>query len=480
MLREETSDRGHEVLLPTPTFAAFLTAVLVASWALSTRPRAWRVMLLAASAVFYGWFSPRMLLLLGLSALGNWAVARGIARGARWLLPVGVVADLAVLAWFKYYGFFVSSVADALAGVGVEVRPPLLQVVLPLGISFVTFAAIAYLVEVRRGVTPAASLLDVAVWLSFFPTVTAGPITRPSELLPQLPNGEPRRIEVGEATWLVTRGLVKKVVLASWLASHVTDSVFSAPSAHSGPELLLGVYAYAALIYLDFSGYTDIARSSALLLGIRLPENFAAPYAATSIHDFWARWHMTLSRWLRDFLFTPLAKRSRVRWWRSFAVPVVVMLLAGLWHGAAWTFIAFGGVHGVALAGERWMRERRRAAGRPHRDTVVSRAVGRAVAFHVVCLGWVFFASESIGQAGVLLRGLLHGWSVPPELPALLVPLLLAVLAAQLLSPRATNGLRTAFRSSGFALQAAALAVGLLVVDALGPEGVAPFIYYRF
>jgi len=468
------------VLFPTPTYAAFLTAVLLGSWLLSSRPRAWRVLLLAASAVFYGWFSPRMVLLLAASAVGNWLVARGIAAGRRWLLPVGITGNLLVLAWFKYYGFFVTSVTDALAGVGVDVRPPLLEVLLPLGISFLTFEAVAYLVEVRRGVTPPSSLLDVAVWLSFFPTVTAGPITRPSELLPQLPDGSRVAVPVGEATWLIARGLVKKVVLASWLMTHVTDDVFAAPSVHPGPELLLGVYAYAAVIYLDFSGYTDLARGSALLLGIRLPENFRAPYAATSVHEFWDRWHMTLSRWLRDFLFTPLAKRSRAHWWRSVAVPVLVMLLAGLWHGAAWTFVAFGAVHGVALAVERLQRERRRAAGRRRPDSVLHRAVGRVVTFHVVCLGWVFFASESLGQAWVLLRGLVDGWAVGIDVPALLVPLLLLVLLAQLLPERATARSRDLFAQAGPVLQGTGLAVGLLLVDALGPEGVAPFIYYRF
>ena len=468
------------MLFPTPAYAVLLLAVLLASWLLSSRPRAWRVMLLLAGAVFYGWFSPRLVLLLAVSAVANWAVAHGIARGHRRLLPLGVAANLAVLAWFKYYGFFVTSVADALTGLGIGLHPPLLEVVLPLGISFLTFQAISYLVEVRREITPPSSLLDVGVWLSFFPTVTAGPITRPSELLPQLPDGTRVRVPVGEGTWLLARGLAKKVVLASWLLTEVTDPVFGAPAVHSGPELLLGVYAYAALIYLDFSGYTDLARGSALLLGIRLPENFRAPYAATSVHDFWDRWHMTLSRWLRDFLFTPLAKRSRAHWWRSVAVPVLVMLLAGLWHGAAWTFVAFGAVHGVALAWERLRREHRRAAGRPRRDTVASRAVGRLVTFHVVCLGWVLFASESLQQAWVLLRGLGSGWGVSLDVPALLAPLLLAVLVAQLLPERATAWSRAAYRRSGPLLQGAALGLALLLLDALGPEGVAPFLYYRF
>lgn len=468
------------MLFPTPTFAIFLTAVLLASWLLGSRPRAWRLLLVGSSALFYGWASSRMLLLLGLAVLGNWALGRLVAKH-RYALPLGIVANLGVLATYKYYDFFATSVADALRDAGIELHPPLLQLVLPVGLSFITFAAIAYLVEVRRGVTPPAPLLDVAVWLSFFPTVTAGPITRPSELMPQLPKaGDRRRIAVGEATWLLARGLVKKVVLASWLSSTITESVFATPSVHTGPELLLGVYAYAAQIYLDFSGYTDLARGSALLLGIRLPENFDLPYAATSIHDFWNRWHLTLSRWLRDFLFTPLARRWRAHWWRSFGVPVVVMALAGLWHGAAWTFVAFGLVHGVALAVERGMREHRRAHGRHHNETVVARVLHRVVAFHVVCLGWVFFASESLGQATVLLRGLVHGWSVAPAVPALLFLVLAAVLVVQLLPRRLTDDARALYVRAPTVLQPVALAGALVVVDALGPQGVAPFIYYRF
>jgi D-alanyl-lipoteichoic acid acyltransferase DltB (MBOAT superfamily) len=472
------------VLFPTPTFAVLLVGVLAATCALASRPRAWRLVVLGASALFYGYATPRMLLVLAAVVLANWALAHGVARGGAWghrVLVLGVLADLGLLGVFKYYGFFTSSVTSALRRLGLVVTPPLLEVVLPIGLSFLTFSAIAYLVEVRRGISPVAPLLDVAVWLSFFPTVTAGPITRPSELMHQLPQpGQVRRIEGGEATWLIARGLVKKVVLASWLSSTITESVFTTPAVHSGPELLLGVYAYAAQIYLDFSGYTDIARGSALLLGVRLPENFDAPYAAASIHEFWNRWHMTLSRWLRDFLFVPLAQRSHAHWWRSFAVPVVVMALAGLWHGAAWTFVAFGLVHGVALAVERLMTERRRAAHRARSTAMPARVLAHLVALHVVCLGWVFFASSDLGQAGVLLRGLAHGWPHVPDVPLLLVVLLLAVLVAQLHPGRLAPAARSVFTASPALVQGALLAAALLCVDALGPEGVAPFIYYRF
>jgi D-alanyl-lipoteichoic acid acyltransferase DltB (MBOAT superfamily) len=189
---------------------------------------------------------------------------------------------------------------------------------------------------------------------------------------------------------------------------------------------------------------------------------------------------MTLSRWLRDFLFTPLAHSSRAHWWRSFAVPVVVMLLAGLWHGAAWTFVAFGAVHGVALAVERWMTERRRGAHRQRRDTLASRLLAHVVAFHVVCLGWVFFASDSLSTAALVLRRLVTEWHGTSAVPVTAVALLLAVLVAQLLPRRVTAPALAVFLRLGVVGASVALAVALLVIDALGPTGVAPFIYYRF
>ena len=304
-------------------------------------------------------------------------------------------------------------------------------------------------------------------------------------------------MEAHRALWLIARGLFKKVVIASFLADAITDDVFASPARHSAGEVLTAIYAYAAQLYVDFSGYTDMAIGVALLLGFRLPENFRAPYAATSVQDFWNRWHLTLSRWLRDFVLQPLTlggSRSRLATARNL---VFLMLLAGLWHGAAWTFVVWGAIHGVALAAERLGRERRRARGLGKvADTPWRRARGRLVTFHVVAFAWVFFRADSLGGAFDVLARLGHLGDAPAVTPLLLATLV-GVLAAQYLptdtGARGTGGVppTTAAgaarkRASALVERArpayAAVAIGaaLMLVDVLGPEGVPPFIYFRF
>jgi D-alanyl-lipoteichoic acid acyltransferase DltB (MBOAT superfamily) len=396
------------------------------------------------------------------------------------VLAVGIALHLGILGWYKYYGFFASSLTSGLADLGVEIDPPLFQVVLPVGISFFTFQAVSYLIEVRRQVLAPISLLETATWISFFPTIASGPITRASELVPQLRAEPEPRVETNRAFALIIRGLFKKVVLASFLASALADDVFASPAQHSGPEVLLGIYAYALQLYVDFSGYTDLAIGIALLLGIRLPENFDRPYAAASVTEFWTRWHMTLSRWLRDFVFTPLARHSRSTTAATCRNLLIVMLLAGLWHGAAWTFVAFGAVHGIALAAERAARQHRRATGRTQRDGLGWRIGRHLLTFHVVCLGWVFFRSESMAVAGDVLARLASGWGAAPQVTALLVGTVVAVLATQFVPGRFVEDVRVVLVRVPAAATVALTAVALLVVDVLGPEGVAPFIYFGF
>jgi D-alanyl-lipoteichoic acid acyltransferase DltB (MBOAT superfamily) len=474
------------VLFPTITFAVFFLVVWPGAWAVAPWPRARQGLLLVASWFFYAWWDERFLALLVativLAHLGGRAVAAtadrpGLQRAA---LATGIALHLGILGWYKYYGFFAASLTSALDDVGVEIHPPLLQVVLPVGISFFTFQAVSYLVEVRRQVLAPASLLEVATWISFFPTVASGPITRASELVPQLRARPEPRIEANRAFALIIRGLFKKVVLASFLGSTLADDVFDSPAGHSGPEVLAGIYAYAVQLYVDFSGYTDMAVGIALLLGFRLPENFDRPYAAASVTEFWTRWHMTLSRWLRDFVFTPLAHHSRPTTVATCRNLLVVMLLAGLWHGAAWTFVAFGAVHGVALALERVARQHRRATGRARREGAGWQLGRWLVTFHVVCLGWVFFRSESLAGAGEVLARLGSGWTSPPEVSALLAATVAAVLAAQFVPRQLVDDARAVLVRAPAAAAVALAAVALLVVDVLGPEGVAPFIYFGF
>jgi D-alanyl-lipoteichoic acid acyltransferase DltB (MBOAT superfamily) len=476
------------VQFPTVAFVVFFAVVPFAAWATAGRPRIHRLVLVAAGAVFAAWWDVRALALLGGVVVVTWAAGRraaaaGSDRARQGWVTAGISAELAALAFFKYYGFFVDSLSGAAARLGFDLHPPLLQVLLPLGLSFYTFEAISYLVDVGRRRLEPASLLDVATWLTFFPTLASGPITRAGELLPQLAAGPDRdHVETARAYVLLGRGLLKKLVVASFLATAITDGVFADPGHYNSAVLLLGVYAFAAQIYADFSGYTDMAIGIALLLGYRLPENFNRPYTATSVQDFWSRWHMTLSRWLRDYLFAPLTGRRTDRPLRVYGGIVLVMLLAGLWHGAAWTFVAFGAVHGVAMAVERFRRVRRRARGRPApARTPVRLALQRVVTFHIVCLGWVFFASGSVSSALRLLRGLVTQWTTPvSSVTPLLVLTVAGVVALQYVPATATGRLASYSARLRPVAQALAFAAAGVVVLALAPTTVPAFIYVKF
>jgi D-alanyl-lipoteichoic acid acyltransferase DltB (MBOAT superfamily) len=250
--------------------------------------------------------------LLAVVTLGNQLAAGALARTTaqrprKWIVALAVVLDLGVLGAFKYYGFFAQEINGVLGDFGLALSMPLVAIAIPLGVSFYVFQAISYVVDVYRGVIGRGSTIDVAIYLSFFPHVVAGPIVRAREFLPQLAKPrDPRDVVVGAAVVLIAVGLVKKVAIADTLAREVVDPVFAVPEAYAAPDVALAAYAYAVQIYCDFSGYTDIAIGVALLMGFVFPQNFRAPYRATSIRDFWRRWHVTLSRYLRDFLYIPL------------------------------------------------------------------------------------------------------------------------------------------------------------------------------
>jgi len=477
------------LLFPTPEFAIFFCLVFVASWLLRPRPVAWRIFLLVASYLFYAWWDPRFTLLLLASTFINQAAARLIQRsptepGRRGWLGAAMVADLVILGFFKYYGFFVTSVASGLDKVGLSLEPPLLQLVLPVGISFFTFQAMSYVIDTYRRDTEPYPLLDFAVYLSFFPHLVAGPIVRARELLPQLQQkADPRKIEASLAFRLIFAGLFKKVVISSFLASAIVDPVFAVPKQHSALEVLFATYGYAVQIYADFSGYTDIAIGCALLLGLRFPQNFDAPYTSRSIQEFWRRWHMTLSFWLRDYLYIPLGgnRGSEGRIQRNL---FLTMVIGGLWHGAAWKFVVWGAIHGGAMCAERaWRNHRaahREATGQPLRATTPLGQVGRwFLTFNVVCLAWVFFRADDFGAATDLL-GRLTAFGSAPLVKPMVVFVVVAMIAAQFVPTRVVDRGQVAFSRLSPLLQGAALGVGLLIIDALGPVGVAPFIYFQF
>lgn len=475
------------MLFPTPTFAIFLLVVLPLSWALMSRQRAWRPFMLLASYVFYAWWDWKFVFLLASSTIVNHVLAVAIfraenARLRRGYLFVAVAFDLGLLGYFKYAGFFVSSAENFLANIGIAGASSVVHVALPVGISFYTFMAISYVVDTYRGELEPASFPRFAVFLSFFPHLVAGPIVRASELLPQLEKPrDPRRVDTTRAYYLILTGLFLKVVIANHLATHLVDDVFAAPKEHSSLETLVAIYGYAVQIFADFCGYTNIAIGVALLLGFQFPQNFNAPYTAVSLQDFWRRWHMTLSRWLRDYLYIPLGgnRKGRLVTYRNL---LGTMLLGGLWHGAAWTFVAWGGIHGAGLALERLRGDVRRALGRPAPpETMWRRAVGRFVTFHVVCFGWIFFRADSFGRAWDVITQLATAWGQPSPLVTTSVVLAIVVgIGSQYVPLTAIGAALRGFQRLALPIQAACLGIGLMLVDTLGPPGVAPFIYFRF
>jgi alginate O-acetyltransferase complex protein AlgI len=460
------------VLFPTVTFAVFFLIVLPVSWLLMPHQRAWQVWILLASYVFYGWWDWRFVFLLAGSTLVNHVLAVAIHRAPtiaarKTLLTAALAFDLGLLAYFKYTNFFLSS-ADNLFGMSW-----IAHVVLPVGISFFTFMAISYAVDTYRGILEPTSLARFAVFQAFFPHLVAGPIVRASELLPQLERPrDPRRVNVSRAFVLIVVGLFLKVVIANHLASHIVDDVFAAPNRHSSLEVLVGVYGYAVQIFADFCGYTNIAIGVALLLGFEFPQNFASPYTAVSLQDFWRRWHMTLSRWLRDYLYIPLGG-SRKGSWMTYRNLMLTMLLGGLWHGAAWTFVAWGAIHGTGLVIERAL------GWRP--TTPAQQWFGRILTFNVVCFAWIFFRSGSFGRAGDMIERLFTAWGQPSPLVTTSVVLAILVgILGQYVRPSAVLAVVRGFGRLPLPAQAATVAVCLMLINTLGPEGVAPFIYFRF
>ena len=467
------------MLFPTLAFGIFFLFVYFTAWSLDRENGRRKIFLLLASWFFYAQWDWRFVGLLIASAVLNWGVAALIASSdsplrRKWLVALGVAINLTILGFFKYYGFFVEQAVELLNQFGWERDAPLLQIVLPIGISFFTFQGISYVVDVHRGKTPPArSLVDVMLLMSFFPHLVAGPIVRASDLLPQF-DRVPRltREMAALGLLLIAWGLFKKTVIASELAVRLVDPVFFDPSAYGALDIAAAVYGYAVQIYCDFSAYSDMAIGLAALLGYSFPRNFDQPYRAGSLQQFWRRWHISLSSWLRDYLYVPLGG-GRKGLVSSCINIMITMLLGGLWHGAAWTFIAWGALHGAVQAVERvWRHFRDGKAGLPH-------WLGVIVTFHIVCLGWILFRAESFDLAMQMLEGLMRMGPIMVLTPFLLA-LIVGGIAMHWLPPRAVEGLAVRVKEAPAITMGVLVGILILLVEAMRPEGVAPFIYFQF
>ncbi|KIG16540.1 putative poly(beta-D-mannuronate) O-acetylase [Enhygromyxa salina] len=484
------------MLFHSTTFAAFFALVWVLYWALHRHTRPKLILLTLASWAFYSawdWrFTGLLLLSTGVDYVCGRQLARPNSRRGRWL-GLSLAVNLGILATFKYLDFFAASMATALTSLGLQADWASLHIILPVGISFYTFQTLGYTIDVYRGrAQPSDDPWQFAAYVAFFPQLVAGPIERASSLLPQLA-ARPRLTAADqlEGARRFVIGLWKKMILADNLAVYV-DWVFVIPADQVAPhQVCLGVLAFAGQIWADFSGYTDMALGIARMLGIRLAENFDAPYFARGPRDFWRRWHISLSTWLRDYLYIPLGgnRRGPARTQINLAI---TMLLGGLWHGAAWTFVAWGAFHGLWLALERGVSGLRASLGRERSSNFVWVSLGVAATFVMVCLAWLLFRAPSLGVAWGFVRVAIQGAANPASWrdPALLIdaafvlhflgPILILQAVRRALPQPGTETAQAHARTRSYVgwMIAVYALIALFAEPHAQPD--APFIYFQF
>ncbi|HLF85091.1 MAG TPA: MBOAT family O-acyltransferase [Blastocatellia bacterium] len=475
------------MLFTSGTYYVFLIAVFFLYWAAAWRIRLRLAVLLVASCFFYAFAGGRALLLL-VAISGIDFTTTHLMSGwddrtrRRLLLSVSLTIDIGALCVFEYAGFLIESASGGLSVLGLSIPESHLNIVAPIGISFFIFQSLAYVIDVyRKDTQPARSYADYLAFVSFFPTIVAGPILRAKQLLPQL---RARlmldSVTGGQALFLIAIGLIKKIAIADYLSANLVERVFDFPERFSSLEVLAGVYGYGLQIYADFSGYSDIAIGSAMLLGFTLPVNFQAPYRAVDLPDFWRRWHISLSTWLRDYVFFSIAGRRAGNSMALYGGLVVTMLVGGLWHGPAWTFVLWGLLHGVGLVTVRAWASFRKGLGLAKRNTRWSRFASVLITLHFVCFAWIFFRAETVDRAIAVLSQLLTFTTDTSNLAPPLIIIILLGFIAHWIPDGWFEVARRGFVRLPAPVQACvlfALALGLYFVAG---NDVAPFIYSRF
>jgi alginate O-acetyltransferase complex protein AlgI len=459
-------------------FAAFFVIVLAVYNlpGLSWRGQKW--WLLVASYAFYAAWDPVFIVLVWLSTFVDWTAAKWITaaptqRRRRALLVVSVVINLGVLGYFKYGNFVLENVVAALHAAGIAYHPAPLDIVLPIGISFYTFHTLSYTLDVYLGRTkPWNDFLDFALYVTFFPALVAGPILRASQFLPQC--AEPRRTSSRGLAWgmaLLVLGLFEKSALADVVMAPAADTLFGTSGHVAAGDAWIGTLAFAGQIFCDFAGYSTCAIGVALCLGFSMPDNFRWPYGAVGFSDFWTRWHISLSTWLRDYLYIPLGG-NRIGPVRTYVNLMMTMLIGGLWHGASWTFVAWGGLHGAYLVGERACKRAGLAA---------PPVVGALLTFALVCLAWVFFRATSFGQAFAVIEAMFGVGTTARALPfvdyELVIPVIAAIVGVHWVMRG--RGIEDLVAKTPWLVRSAALAVMIAaIVLAQGKDRA--FIYFQF
>jgi len=471
------------VVFNSLTFVVFFALVL----ALHHLPLPWRtkkINLLIASYLFYAAWNPPFVILLWVSTVVDWYAAQKLVRAERqtarraWML-LSVVANLGMLSYFKYGTFLLDNFAAALGAFGISYTPPAFDIVLPVGISFYTFATMSYTLDVYlRRAQPARNFLDYALFVTFFPHLVAGPIMRPTELVPQFAaprQATPHMLYFGLA--LMTLGLFQKIVLADSFLAKAAEMVYDSKNAAGALDAWVATLAFSGQIFCDFAGYSTTAIGAAMCLGFAMPDNFRFPYAAVGFSDFWRRWHITLSSWLRDYLYIPLGG-NRHGPARTYVALMLTMLLGGLWHGASWTFVVWGGLHGAYLAVERGLR----SAFANYRPGPLMLVLFGLLTYALVNITWVFFRAHSFGKAWQLLGGMFGANSdaapILPTMHLVMVTLIVGGIVAAHWSMRSRTLEMAVAATRPMVLAGiwASMAVAIVIAQAAGNA----FIYFQF
>ncbi len=465
----------------TPAYLIFLLIVWPIYWSLERRGQ--NIFILLASFFFYGWWDWRFLALLVTTTGIDYGVALAMSaeksRNSRraWLL-VSLVTNLGVLCFFKYFNFFSQSLTQLLNAVGLSANPVLLKVILPLGISFYTFQALSYTIDVYRGrLRPVRDVVQYFCFITFFPHLVAGPINFAKDLLQQFEQDRHfDRVEAADGARQMLLGFFKKMVIADNLAP-IVNAAFNDVAHASGWQLLWATYAFAFQIYCDFSGYTDIAIGTAKLFNLHLMRNFAAPYFSQSIPEFWRRWHISLSTWFREYVYISLGGNRTSKLRQAFNI-AAVFLLSGFWHGANWTFVVWGGLHGLFYLGY-WLLLPGSLQDQDEAPLLV-RLVRTLITFHLVCFAWIFFRATSLADAGQVISRIAHAVisTVPSGFPAILLLGAVALCLFEWLSRRSAHAFDLA-RWRPVARWSFYYAMTLLIIGFANVHYV-PFIYFDF
>jgi D-alanyl-lipoteichoic acid acyltransferase DltB (MBOAT superfamily) len=480
------------MLFDTPVYFLFLTVAVLVYWRLTHRAQ--NIFLLAGSYAFYGWWDWRFLGLMIATTTVDFFIAQRISPNSStpishrkcWLI-LSLLWNLSVLGIFKYYDFFAGSLVGSLGQLGIHHVPlPLIRLILPPGISFYTFEEVAYVVEVYRGTIQAAtSYLDYALFISFFPHLIAGPIQRPHQLIPQVQNRRAfQPAQFFDGLMLIVSGLLRKCVIADSCALLANAAFGCQFGTSSFWIVLLGMYAFAWQVYGDFSGYSDIARGSAQLLGFHLMVNFRQPFLAQRLQEFWRRWHISLSTWLRDYVYIPLGGSKRYSRWKTARNLFVTMVLAGLWHGANWTFVVFGAIHGIVLTVERYLfpsKTKSAGASEPRSSPgTVSLWMQRIVTFNILCVTLAFFRATSLRGAVDFLAGLSNFTWRPEYLSAFLMLGLftLPLFFVDLLQE--AGKFEYPFANAPYPIRAGIAVAGFIVLALFSGSNLNAFVYFQF